>query len=43
MLGASYGLASGNNGYNVNADLNGDSKVNYVDLGMLGAHYGETA
>jgi len=41
LLGASYGLSSGDAGYNANADLNGDGIVNYKDLGILGAHYGE--
>jgi uncharacterized protein (DUF2141 family) len=41
ILGATYGLSSGDVGYNAAADLNGDDKVDYKDLGMLGAHYGE--
>jgi len=42
MLGASYGLSTGDTGYNAASDLNGDNTVNYIDLGMLGAHYGES-
>ena len=41
MLGAVYGTAAGDPGFNAKADINQDSKVDYKDLAMLGAHYGE--
>ena len=42
MLGAAYGTATGDPGFNAAADINHDGKVNYKDLAILGAHYGQT-
>ena len=43
ILGAAYGAARGESGYDAGADLNGDGMVDYRDLAILGSEYGDGA
>lgn len=43
ILGAAYGAARDESGYDARADLNGDGLVDYRDLAILGAEYGDGA
>ena len=39
QLQKTYGLTSGNTGFNGDVDLNGDGIINYLDLAILGAQF----
>ena len=43
ILGAAYGAARGESGYDAGADLNGDGMVDYRDLAILGSEYADGA
>jgi hypothetical protein len=43
ILGAAYGTARGESGYDERADPNQDGVVDYRDLAILGAEYGDSA
>ena len=42
ILGAAYGTAIGDSGYDSRADFNADGSVDHLDLAILGAGYGKT-
>ena len=42
ILGASYGTAIGDPGFDPRADFNADGSIDHLDLAILGAGYGKT-
>jgi len=40
-MGAAWRTFKDDTNYNSNADLDGDGSVNPLDLGIMGAHWGE--